>query len=428
METFSTLDYRAIVEQTTSPYLFLKPDIPDYTIIGVNEAYLAATMTRREEIIGKKMFDIFPDNPSEQEVGATQNLRKSFDRVVINRVPDTMAVQKYDIRRPNGEWEERWWIPVNSPVFAPDCTMICIIHHVIDVTQFFLLKKSKDVEEMFSGEAQRKMEVVKAEVYARGQEIQKANRQLEHLQEALKSSYRDCQAVAKELKRSNTELEQFAYFVSHDLQEPLRAVVGFLAFLKQDMAGALNENALDDINEAVAGTQRMQVIIQDLLSYSRVSTRGAEFKNVCMRSAVDIAIDELHAAINECDARIVVETLPTVAADLTQMTLLFQNLIGNAIKFRGQKRPQIHIFAKHEDKEWIFSISDNGIGIEPQYHETVFQIFQRLHTREEYSGTGIGLAVCKRIVERHGGKIWVESKAGEGSTFSFTIPDRGQAA
>jgi signal transduction histidine kinase len=393
----------------------------------VNDAYLNATMTTRKEIIGRKLFEIFPDNPAEQRAsGGVHNLRKSLDRVVENRVADIMAVQKYDIRRPDGEWEERWWNPINSPVFAQDGTIYCIIHHVVDVTRFFQIEKDKYYkEEKHYKEAQRKVESVKAEVYERGQEIQESNRKLRHLQDVLHDLYNDCQKTSRELQRSNTELEQFAYFVSHDLQEPLRAVVGFLAFLKQDMADALNENALEDINEAVAGTQRMQAIIQDLLTYSRVSTKGVVFKQTNMNTAVDAAIDTLYAAINECDARIITETLPTVAVDRTQMTLLFQNMIGNAIKFRGQKRPQIHIRAQHKDNDWIFSIADNGIGIEPQYYDTVFQIFQRLHTREEYPGTGIGLAVCKRIVLRHGGRIWVESKIGEGSTFYFTIPDQG---
>jgi signal transduction histidine kinase len=425
MKTPDTLDYRAIVEQTTSPYLFLKPDMPDYTIIGVNDAYLKATMTTREKIVGWKLFEIFPDNPAEQQATGVSNLRKSLDRVVKNRVSDTMAVQKYDIRRPDGTWEERWWNLVNTPVVSADRTLVCIIHHVFDVTRFFQIRKNKEAEEQYSRVAQHETDSARAAIYEREQALQETNRVLRQFQVALKDLYEQCQTTAAELKRSNTELEQFAYFVSHDLQEPLRAVVGYLSFLKQDLASSLNDNALEDISEAVAGTQRMQAIIQDLLTYSRVNTKGGKFGLIHVKDAVDTAIDNLHSAINENDARIVVETLPAVSADLSQMARLFQNLIGNAIKFHGRKRPQIRIWSKYEGNEWIFAVSDNGIGIESQYYEIVFQIFQRLYTREEYPGTGIGLAVCKRIVERHGGRIWVESNPGEGSTFLFTIPDNG---
>jgi signal transduction histidine kinase len=426
METKDILKYRAIVEQAPSPFLFLKPDMPDYTIIGVNEAYLKATMTTREKIIGGKMFEIFPDNPTEQRATGVSNLRNSLDRVVKNRVSDTMAVQKYDIHCPDGTWEERWWNPVNTPVFAADGTLVCIIHHIVDVTRFFQIEQNRAAEEKRSREVQHHTEVEKAEVYMRALELQEANRVLRQFQDALNNLYEHCQTTTIELKRSNTELEQFAYFISHDLQEPLRAVVGFLGFLKQDLAGSLNENALEDISEAVAGTQRMQAIIQDLLTYSRVNTKGGEFEPVNVKDAIGAAIDNLYAAINENNARIIVKTMPAVSADLSQMTRLFQNLIGNAIKFHGRKQLQIRIWSKHEGNEWIFAVSDNGIGIEPQYYDTVFEIFQRLHTREEYPGTGIGLAVCKRIVERHGGRIWVESNIGEGSTFFFTIPDRGE--
>lgn len=423
MELADILNYRAIVEQTTSPFLFLKPDKPDYTIIGVNDAYLKATMTTREKIIGRKMFEIFPNNPAEQRATGVSNLRNSLDRVVENRVADLMAVQKYDIRRLDGTWEQRWWNPINSPVFA-DTTLICIIHHVVDVTRFFQSPQNNEAEQHRSKEAQHKTEIARAEVYEREQVLQETNRVLQRFQIALNDLYEECQTTATELKRSNTELEQFAYFVSHDLQEPLRAVVGFLSLLKQDLASTLNDNALDDINEAVAGTLRMQAIIQDLLTFSRVKTKGAEFEPIDVKNAVDTAIDNLYAAINETDAGIVVETLPTVSADLSQMARLFQNLIGNAIKFHGERRPQIRIWSKHEGREWVFAVSDNGIGIESKYYDTVFEIFQRLHTREEYPGTGVGLAVCKRIVQRHGGRIWVESTPGEGSTFLFTIPDR----
>ena len=231
--------------------------------------------------------------------------------------------------------------------------------------------------------------------------------------------------TAADLVRSNQDLEQFAYVASHDLQEPLRAVAGFMGILRKQYAAKLGADAQEWINEAVAGAERMQNLIQDLLTYSRVGTRGGILAPTSMQAAVDDAQANLRAAICESDAVITSDSLPTLTADSSQMVQLLQNLIGNAIKFAGARRPEIHLAARREDRQWVFGVRDNGIGIEPQYYERIFLIFQRLHSRTQYPGTGIGLAVCKKIVERHSGTMWVESKPGAGTTFWFTIPDTG---
>ncbi len=228
-----------------------------------------------------------------------------------------------------------------------------------------------------------------------------------------------------ELARSNTELEQFAYVASHDLQEPLRMVASYTQMLARRYKGKLDADADEFINYAVGGATRMQQLLDALLTYSRVGTRGKPFEPTECETVFGHAVANLQAAIKETDAVVTHDSLPTVKADATQMVQLFQNLIGNAIKFHGDKRPEVHVGAERNGTEWIFSVRDNGIGIDPKYFDRIFVIFQQLHSREEYPGTGIGLTVCKKIVERHKGRIWVESQPGNGATFYFTIPDEG---
>jgi PAS domain S-box-containing protein len=228
----------------------------------------------------------------------------------------------------------------------------------------------------------------------------------------------------EDLERSNRELEQFAYVASHDLQEPLRMVSSYTQLLARRYQDQLDQDAHDFITYAVEGAERMQRLINDLLAYSRVGTRGQPFLEIDSERVLEQALANLRTAIEETDAVITHDALPTVVADESQLVQVFQNLVGNAIKFRAETPSAIHVDAEQHDGEWLFSVSDNGIGIEPQYHDRIFVIFQTLHAGDEYPGTGIGLALCKHIVERHGGRIWVESELGKGATFYFTIPVR----
>jgi PAS domain S-box-containing protein len=230
--------------------------------------------------------------------------------------------------------------------------------------------------------------------------------------------------TAEELERSNRDLEQFAYAASHDLKEPLRTVASFIGLLKKRFPENIDSEAKEFIDMAINGAERMDILINSLLEFSRVGTKVGGFKAMSMKDAADIAMGNLRKATEETGARISFDSLPVITADKLQMSQLLQNLIGNAIKFCRGNIPEVHLSAQREEQQWVFGVHDNGIGIEPRFFDRIFLIFQRLHTQDKYGGTGIGLALCKRIVERHGGSIWVESVPDKGSTFYFTIPER----
>ncbi|WP_347274031.1 PAS domain S-box protein [Candidatus Kuenenia sp.] len=228
----------------------------------------------------------------------------------------------------------------------------------------------------------------------------------------------------EELSRSNAELQQFAYVASHDLQEPLRMITSYTKLLERRYKDKLDSNANEYIAFAVDGAMRMQQLINDLLAYSRVTSRTRNFEPVDCTEVFNRVAKNLKIALEESGAAITHDHLPVVMADPSQLTQLFQNLIGNALKFRGEAPPHVHISAEKKESEWIFAVSDNGIGIDPQYYDRIFIVFQRLHGKEDYPGSGIGLSICKKIVERHSGRIWLKSEQGKGATFYFSLPVR----
>ncbi|MDZ8052858.1 MAG: ATP-binding protein [Aulosira sp. ZfuVER01] len=232
--------------------------------------------------------------------------------------------------------------------------------------------------------------------------------------------------LAQDLERSNAELKKFAYVASHDLQEPLNQVANYVQLLEMRYEAELDEDAKEFINFAVEGVSLMQTLIDDVLAYSKVDMQAIAFGLTEVETPLNRALSNLRGRIHETGAIITHDPLPTVMADSTQLMQLFQNLIANAIKFRSDKSPQIHIGAERLEEEWLFSVRDNGIGLDPRFSDRIFVIFQRLHTREEYPGTGMGLAICKKIIECHRGRIWVESQLGDGATFYFTIPVGGR--
>jgi len=387
-------------------------------ITDANAAAVRATGVPKEELIGTN-FSLYFTEPEKADLG----YRQVFTQGYATDYPLT-------IRHRNGTLMD---VLYNAAVYKDEGgNVLGIFAAARDVTA------RKRAEEELAVHRRHLEELVAA----RTAELQTANQDLRSSRRAalnlLKDAVEARRAVeqaeeglrrsAEDLARSNKDLEQFAYVASHDLQEPLRAVGGFMGLLKNQYYNNLDDQAREYIDFSVEGAERMQSLIEGLLAYSRVGTRGGEFAPISLESALNAATANLKFLITESQAAITNDPLPVVTADLLQMTQLLQNLVANAVKFHGPLSPEIHIGAQRKERAWEIYVRDNGIGIDSQYFDRIFLIFQRLHTRTQYKGTGIGLAVCKKIVERHGGKIWVESVPGQGSTFCFNIPDKGESA
>ncbi len=263
------------------------------------------------------------------------------------------------------------------------------------------------------------LELRQKEVYERAMKEKLKTELDEHLRTGKKLA-----ETMAELERSNRELEQFAYVASHDLQEPLRKITSFIGLLEKHYGSRFDQEALKYLHYIVDGSKRMQTLINDLLAYSRLGTRGNPFLRTDFNKVLSGVLTDLDKTIKSRGAEITYDSLPTLTADELQIGQVFQNLVGNAIKFCRDTQPRIHVSARHEGDGWVFSVNDNGIGIKRDFFDRIFVMFQRLHTQAEYPGTGIGLAVCKKIIERHGGNIWLESEVGKGTTFYFKIPEK----
>lgn len=337
---------------------------PQYRITRFNHAFELLTGAQSSSMIGKNLEVLFPDQFREE---AMNMIRKATagERLDVVEIP---------ILRTNGTVRTVLWN--SATLFAPDGKTIL-------------------------------------STIAQGQDITERKQAELALQE-----------YADNLKRSNEDLERFAYVASHDLREPLRMVTSFSQLLEQNYKGRLDADADEFIGYIVEGGRKMDALVNDLLEFSRITSRGKPFEPTDMNAVLGEVKKSLSISISEHNAQVTTGPLPTIKVDHSQMVLLFQNLIANAIKFHDDTVPRVSVHAVQRGNEWVFSVKDNGIGIDPEYHEKIFELFQRLHSRHDYPGTGIGLAICKRIVERHGGRIWVESEPGKGSTFSFTIPDR----
>ncbi len=377
----ASLYARSLIEASLDPLVTISPE---GRITDVNLATEMVTGAPRDRLIGSDFSDYFTE-PDRARAG----YRKVLSEGLVRDYPLT-------IRHADG--------------YTTDVLYHATVYRDEGGAVQGVFAAARDVTERKRAEAElaRYRDHLEDLVRQRTGELEDANAHL--------------QRTGVELARSNQELEHFAYVASHDLQEPLRAVTGYLGLIEKQLGNQLDDKCRHYMEGAAQGGARMHRLITDLLALSRVGTRGQIFEAASLDAALDQALEGLRASIHETGAKITRDPLPTLPVDAFQMIQLFQNLVGNALKFRSQRPPEIHVGARQEPDQWVVSVSDNGIGVEPQYFERIFLVFQRLHTRSQYPGTGIGLAICRKIVERHGGTMWIESQAGQGSTFYFTIP------
>ncbi len=406
-------DFEALFKAAPGLYLVLTPA---FIIAAVSDAYLAATMTKRDDIIGKHLFDVFPDNPNDPKASGVRNLTASLERVIYNRVADTMPVQKYDIRTPNGEFEERYWSPINSPVFNDHNELIYIMHRVEDVTEFRRLKDLEIQQQQLSQELRIKAEKMEGEIFLRTQEAAETSRQL-------KEANRELVELNEKFKIANKELEAFSYSVSHDLRAPLRAIHGFSRILIQEYAGQLDEEARRLLNIMNDNVQKMGLLIDNLLEFSRLGRKDLRVGDVNMKSIVDAIADELQKANQDRNIHFLIESIEPAQGDQALLRQVWVNLLSNAVKYtKPVAQPVIQISSRQGPQEVIYEVIDNGVGFDMQYVGKLFGVFQRLHQDAEFEGIGVGLAIVHQIIRRHNGKVWAQGRINQGAKFSFSLP------
>jgi PAS domain S-box-containing protein len=392
------LHFRALFESLPGLYLVLTPD---FRIVAASDAYLQATMTTREGILGRNLFEVFPDNPADLNADGVSNLRASLERVRRGHAADTMAIQKYDVRRPDGQFEERYWSPINSPVMDAERHLEYIIHRVEDVTEF--VRQQRAPAGAAAGMESR-LQLMEAEIFRSSQKVKEANARLEE---------------------ANREMESFSYSVSHDLRAPLRHVDGFAGLLRQHAGDALDEKGRRYVATISGAARQMGQLIDDLLAFSRNSRVALNLIEVDQDALVAAVIREGRYHESPHPPVWEISPLPRVSADQALLRQVWANLIGNAAKYSSKSaRPRIEIGPDPEARpgEIVCRIRDNGFGFDMKYADKLFGVFQRLHGPSEFEGTGIGLANVRRILARHGGRVWAEAQVGLGATFRFSLP------
>lgn len=396
----SRAELKSLFESLPGLYLVLTPE---FKIVAASDAYLKATLTTRENIIGLGIFEAFPDNPDEPDATGVANLRASLERVLQRCEPDTMAIQKYDVRRPDGVFEERYWSPINSPLVGKGRAIRYIIHRVEDVTEFV---RSRAAAADKDANLSARLQQMEAEIFQSSQRVQ---------------------AVNLQLQAANKELESFSYSVSHDLRAPLRAMDGFSRAMQEDFGAQLPPDGQRYLQVIRTSAQRMGCLIDDLLSFSRLSRAAMSWRTIDTRALVQAVLDETSSSREGRQIKLQLKDLPPCEGDPALLKQVWVNLLSNAFKYT-QKREHtvIEIGSTMEEGRPVYYVRDNGTGFDMRYAHKLFGVFQRLHRAEDYDGTGVGLAIVQRVVHRHSGRVWAEAVPDQGAAFYFTLGENNQ--
>jgi len=423
-------DFRALFKDAPGLYLVLRPDL---TIAAVSNAYARATKTVRDEIIGRGIFDVFPDNPNDPNADGVRNLRASLNRVLDKRVPDAMAVQKYDIRRPESEgggFEERFWSPLNAPVLGDEGQVRYIIHRVEDVTEFIRLKQRGVEQEKLTAELRVKSEHLAGEIFLRAQEIQESNRQLREANAKIQESNEELARLYEKTKEIDRLKSQFFASVSHELRTPLNAILGFTGTLLMRLPGPLNDKQEKQLKIVEDSGRHLLSLINDLLDLARIESGKIKpnLEPVLAHNAASDAITSLHHVAEKKGLKLTVEAPAEEIEFNTDRRALHQiliNLLNNAIKFtpKGSVRLEVSRHGENGTALVNFSVVDTGLGISPENQKKLFDAFQRVgDTQTQIEGTGLGLHLSQKFAEMLGGKITLASEPGRGSRFTLSLP------
>ncbi len=419
-------DFRVLFESAPGLNLVLTPDLH---IAAVTDAYLRATMTKRDEVVGRYLFNVFPDNPADPTADGVSKLRASLERVIQSHQPDSMAVQKYDIRRPaheGGGYEERYWSPINCPVLEPDGRLQYIIHRVEDVTEFVRLRQQERQQTETTDALRRRTEQMEHEVYLGTKRLAETNEQLRTVQQELATTNQALQVRNHEVERANRMKSEFLASMSHELRTPLNAIVGFSDLLSEQTAGFLNSKQQRFVGHIQQGARHLLALINDILDLSKVEAGRMQLQreNVDVGGVVAEVLTSIRSAALAKHIQVQSSVGPGVLAhaDRIRFRQILLNLLSNAVKFTPDGG-KVSVEAICRRRIVTLSVSDTGIGIPPEEQESIFDAFHQvgISTRGVKEGTGLGLAITKRLVEEHGGRIWVESTPGKGTRLTFTV-------
>ena len=387
--------------------------------MAVSDAYLRATMTRREDILGKGIFEVFPDNPADPGATGVRNLRASLDRVLCQKTPDTMAVQKYDIRRPaseGGGFEERYWSPVNGPVLSPAGDISFIIHRVEDVTAFVRLRQEDQAREHKEKFLEGRVTQMESELYLRSQALTEANQKVSILND-------DLVKTNGKLRDAFEGLEASSRSLSHDMRGPLRAIHSFAEVVMAESRDTLGVHRMEPLRRILNCTERLERLMDDVLAFSCVTSQELKLEPVHVEKLIDSIVSE-RPELQPPKAEVVIRRpLPMVCGHESFLTQCVTNLLANAVKFVPPgTQPRVTIWSEPLEDKVRTWFDDNGIGIDEEAQERLFQPFQRLHGQDQYPGTGLGLAIVRKAVERMKGSVGVKSAPGKGSSFWIALP------